>query len=214
MTLTPIRQHFLIAADAAARLLSDPTVAAHWDEPSALAEFGVRGLAGHLATQLFYVRDVLAAPEPAGDPVGIDDHYRKAAWMNAPLDAEANVSVREAGAAQAADGAVELSRRAVGAAAGLHEALQLALPDRVVLLPWADRRLRLDDFLLTRLMEVSVHSDDLAVSVGVPTPLLPDDVLEPVIQLLTGLALRRHGGLPLLRALSRRERAPETIAAF
>jgi hypothetical protein len=39
-------------------------------------------------------------------------------------------------------------------------------------------------------------------------------VLDPVFALLTRLAVRRHGPTALLRALSRSERAPATIAAF
>jgi hypothetical protein len=74
--------------------------------------------------------------------------------------------------------------------------------------------LRLDDFLVTRMMEIAVHSDDLAVSTGVPTPELPAEVLEPVLALLTGLAVRRHGQPAVLRALSRAERAPDRINAL
>ena len=77
--------------------------------------------------------------------------------------------------------------------------------------PWA---LALDDFLITRMMEIAVHSDDLAYSVGLPTPRLPDDVLEPVIDLLARLAVRRRGATAVLRALSRAERAPEVVSAF
>ena len=77
--------------------------------------------------------------------------------------------------------------------------------------PWG---LLLEDFLVTRMMEIAVHSDDLACSVHVPTPDLPATVLDPVFALLTRLAVRRHGSSALLRALSRAERAPETIAAF
>ena len=77
--------------------------------------------------------------------------------------------------------------------------------------PWA---LRLDDFLTTRMMEIAVHSDDLACSAGVPTPQLPDAVLDPVFALLSRLAARRHGAPALLRALTRAERAPATVAAF
>jgi hypothetical protein len=59
-----------------------------------------------------------------------------------------------------------------------------------------------------------VHSDDLALSVGLATPPLPPEVLDPVFTLLTGLAVRRHGPTAVLRALSRSERAPATISAF
>jgi hypothetical protein len=63
-------------------------------------------------------------------------------------------------------------------------------------------------------MEIAVHSDDLAVSVGVETPAFPEEALVPVLGLLTGVALRRHGQVAMLRALSRRERAPVSVAAF
>jgi hypothetical protein len=43
------------------------------------------------------------------------------------------------------------------------------------------------------MMEVVVHSDDLAHSVNVPTPSFPPEVEEPVLSLLTQLAVRRHG---------------------
>jgi hypothetical protein len=59
-----------------------------------------------------------------------------------------------------------------------------------------------------------VHADDLAVSVGMATPALPAAVLDPVFELLTRLAVRRHGPTAVLRALSRAERAPDTISAF
>jgi hypothetical protein len=59
-----------------------------------------------------------------------------------------------------------------------------------------------------------VHSDDLAVSIGVQTPAFPPRVVTPVLGLLTALAVTRHGQTAVLRGLSRRERAPETISAF
>ncbi|WP_316525683.1 hypothetical protein [Kitasatospora brasiliensis] len=77
--------------------------------------------------------------------------------------------------------------------------------------PWS---LTLDDLLATRTMELAVHGDDLAVSVGLPSPELPPETAESVIGLLARLAVRRHGQAAVLRALSRAERAPESIAAF
>jgi hypothetical protein len=85
---------------------------------------------------------------------------------------------------------------------------------RLVRPSWVSWTLALDDFLITRMMEIAVHSDDLALSVGVVTPALPSAVLDPVLSLLSGLAVRRHGPTAVLRALSRSERAPATIAAF
>jgi hypothetical protein len=74
--------------------------------------------------------------------------------------------------------------------------------------------LTVDDFLTTRMMEIAVHSDDLAVSVGIDTPESPVRVLHPVYDLLFVLALRRYGHSAILRALSRSERAPATVAAI
>jgi hypothetical protein len=84
----------------------------------------------------------------------------------------------------------------------------------VLCVPRALAALTLDDLLITRMMEIAVHNDDLAVSVGMPTPELPPTVLDPVFDLLTRLAIRRHGPTAVLRALSRAERAPGTISAF
>jgi hypothetical protein len=98
--------------------------------------------------------------------------------------------------------------------ASLAAALPAEPADRVVFLPWAGWSLSLPDFLLTRMMEIAVHSDDLAVSVDVATPALSDDALRPVLGLLSDLAVRRHGAAAVLRALSRAERAPASIAAF
>jgi hypothetical protein len=64
-------------------------------------------------------------------------------------------------------------------------------------IPWQGWRLKREDFLLTRLIELVVHSDDLARSVDVPTPEFADDVFLPVIDLLTRLAVERHGQAPL-----------------
>ena len=42
-------------------------------------------------------------------------------------------------------------------------------------------------------MELVVHADDLACSVGLPTPEFPEEVTAPVVELLARLAVWRHG---------------------
>jgi hypothetical protein len=83
-----------------------------------------------------------------------------------------------------------------------------------VFLPWTGWALSLNDFLITRTMELTVHMYDPAVSVGLATPELPDAVFEPVFMLLARLAVRRHGQAAMLRALARAERAPTAINAI
>jgi hypothetical protein len=209
------RQSYLVAATSAMSLLRDPAVAAAWDKPSALTEFSVGGLAGHLAHQIVRVRDALAADNGATqEPIGLLEHFTRSPWVQAGLDHESNVFVRRGGEAAAADGAAALVERTQTLLDLLTAALPAEPADRVVHLPWADWSLTLDDFVLTRLVELVVHSDDLAASVGVETPALPESVIEPVVELLARLAVHRHGATAVIRTLSRAERAPATISAF
>ena len=208
------RTAFLAAAQSAVALLSDRAVAASWDQPSALAELDVSGLAGHLARQILTVPLVLAADMPQENPVSLADHYGWARWRDAGLDDEANVSIRRDGEREAADGPAALAARAAAELEQLRRALPAEPDGRVVHLSWGPWSLSLDDFLLTRMLEIAIHSDDLAVSCGMAAPELPPEVLDPVLALLLRLAVGRHGPTAVLRAFSRAERAPATIAAF
>ena len=96
----------------------------------------------------------------------------------------------------------------------LPDVLAAADPEAAVLIPWQGWSLTMNDWLVTRQMEIVVHSDDLAASAAVPTPEFPESVVTPVLALLTGVALRRHGQVALVRALSRPQRAPASVSAF
>ncbi|REE98698.1 maleylpyruvate isomerase N-terminal domain-containing protein [Thermomonospora umbrina] len=195
-------------------LIEDPAVVAAWESPSALEGFTVGGLAEHLTGQMFSLAAMLASSDTPPDVIGLLDHYGRVSWLGADLDEETNVAIRERGEEQAAEGPASLITRARAQLADLRATLPAESGDRPLRLgayPWA---LRLDDMLLTRLMEIAVHSDDLAVSVGIETPPLPPEAIETVADLLTRLAIHRHGPTAVLRALSRSERAPTTISAF
>ena len=86
--------------------------------------------------------------------------------------------------------------------------------DRVVVVSWGRWPLTLDHMLMTRIMEIAVHCDDLACSIGRPGVELPDVAADLAAELLVKLAIRRHGQAAVLRGLSRAERAPHSIAAF
>ncbi|MEV0644188.1 maleylpyruvate isomerase N-terminal domain-containing protein [Phytomonospora sp. NPDC050363] len=213
-TSNATRDAYLTAADSAAALLADPAVAVAWDKPSALAEFGVGGLAGHLAYQVLSVASTLGNPLDDGELVPLLGHYARGAWLDADIDDDVMVGIRNSGYRIAAEGPQALARTVADEVAALREVFGDVAPDRVVALgrvPWS---LTFDDFLMTRTMELAVHSDDLAVSVGLDTPALPPEVTGPVLDLLAALAVKRHGPVALMRAYSRAERAPKTIAAF
>jgi hypothetical protein len=212
--MSTTREAYLVAALSAADLLRDPVVARSWESSSALTGFSVGGLAAHLAAQVVFVVDTLDAPHPEGETVSLLGHYERVKWIGADLEADVNVAIRDSGERSAAAGPAEVTQRVSAALRRLDEALPAEPADRRVSPPAGPWALTLDDFLVTRMMEIAVHSDDLAVSVGVPTPELPSTVIDPVVTLLAGLAVRRHGPSAVVRALSRAERAPVTIAAF
>ncbi|MFD7205294.1 maleylpyruvate isomerase N-terminal domain-containing protein [Streptomyces sp. NPDC059893] len=209
-----LRDAYLGAAAQAVTLLGAPEVAASWEMTSALTEMTVGGLAGHLAYQVFSVTPALQASTSQEAPIPLLEHYSRAAWIDAPLDGEVNAGIRAKGEDIASGGAQVLLEHARAALAEQKVALPEVRGDLVVFMPQTGWALSLDDFLVTRMMELAVHMDDLAVSVGIAAPELSTTAFEPVLTLLARLAARRHGQAALLRALARAERAPSAINAL
>ncbi|WBB60910.1 maleylpyruvate isomerase N-terminal domain-containing protein [Streptomyces sp. WMMC500] len=212
--MSDVRRDLLETARVAAGLLRAPEAAAAWDRPSALREFGVAGLAGHTAYNILLVPEVLDSPRPAEPVVPLLGHYVRIDWVGSGPDDEVNRRIRRTGDEVAAGGPEDLADRADEAVRDLAARLPAA-QERPVRLPfWGPWSLGLEDFLITRMRELAVHSDDLAVSVHVATPALPEGAVDAVVDLLSRLSVRRHGPTAVLRAFSRAERAPDTFAAF
>jgi uncharacterized protein (TIGR03083 family) len=205
---------FVAAVDSVVELVGRPEVTAGWEAPSALAEWTVGGLAGHLAGQAFAGVSLIEADPSDLEPISLDEHYERASWIGAAVDDEVSVDIRSGGDANAEAGPQALLARLAEARDRLPELLAGTTSDRPVLVPWQGWALRRDDFLVMRMMEITVHSDDVAASVGITAPSLPAPVLDPVLALLTRLAVRRHGQSAVVAALSRAERAPGAINAF
>lgn len=213
--LTGITGDYLVAAGSTLPLIGRVPVVNRWAEPSALAEMSVGGLAAHLASQVLSVHaavtDGTAVTEEA--PVSLLEHYDRVPWVGSGLDDPSNVTIREGAEASAAPGHDALLALTTTALEDIRLAFgSLRLPP-AIRMPWWDWSLSFDDFLVTRMMEIVVHSDDLAVSVDLEPPELPQPVLGPVLALLVGVSLRRHGHTAVVRALSRSERAGG-ISAF
>jgi hypothetical protein len=207
-----IRDAYLSAAQTAAVLLREPAVSAKWSEPSALADFSVAGLARHLANQVTGTVSLLARA-PGVSAIPVLEHYTRNAWVTSGVDGADNVDIRRRGErAATATTPRALADEVDSALTELRHILPAQPAERVVDLgEWG---LAVDDLLLTRVMELVVHADDLAVSLGIPTPAMPAEATDATIRLLARVAAWRHGPLAVVRALARRERAPETIAAF
>ena len=208
------RDRFLSAARVAADLVRHPAVAERWDDESACAGMSVGGLAWHLGTQTDLALRLLRAGAAEVEPIALADHYARAAWVRGGPDDAANVTIREGSDEQAEAGAAALAALLGQWLEDLPELLDATDPDTPVLIPWQGWALTAHDLLVTRLMETVVHTDDLAASVDLATPEFRAEVLAPVLDLLTGIAVRRHGGTALVRALARPQRAPQTVAAF
>jgi hypothetical protein len=205
-------------AGLAADLIRHPSVAERWSDESACAGMTVGGLANHLAGQAANVVRLFAAPPRDLEPITALEHYRRAAWVHTGLDDEANVEVRTSADEYATSGPADLEERVVADLAALPAALAPLLdgsrvPD-TVLVPWQGWSLSSADFVLTRTMEVLVHSDDLAASIGVETPRFPDEAAAAVLALLASVAAERHGQAAVLRALSRPQRSTGPVSAF
>ena len=207
------RDSFLTAARLAADLVRRPEVAARWSEESACAGMTVGGLAHHLVGQLGNTVRLVGRPT-AEQPIPLVEHYVRAAWVTADHEDEVNVEIRRGSDAEAAGGPAALGDLVEDLVQRLPAVLDSADGDDPVYIPWQGWALTVHDWLVTRKMEIVVHADDLAAGLDVPTPEFPDDVVVPVIDLLARVAVRRHGQVAVVRALSRPQRAPESVSAF
>jgi hypothetical protein len=201
---------YLGSAAAVAPLLRCPRLAARWDRPSALALFQVSGLAGHLARAVLNVERWLAVPPPVG--VALADaieYFRHTDGPESPVGGK----VRERGKAEAEGGPDALADRYDSALARLDARLPQLRGDRPVLM-FERYALSLDQCLLTRLVELVVHADDLAVTLGIATPSFDERAAGLVVTTLARISQARHGTLAVVRVLARHERAPGNVSAF
>ncbi|WIN00659.1 maleylpyruvate isomerase N-terminal domain-containing protein [Actinoplanes oblitus] len=208
-----VREVYLESAEVVTAFLAQPAVAERWDAPSSLARLRVGGLTAHLAGQVTQVPPVLDAPV-VDEHIRLAEHFARSTWIDSGLDSDVNVYIRCSAEEAATAGAAAVTEAATTALAALRRRLPAEPPDRVIQLPWGPWSLSLDDFLVTRLLELAVHCDDLATSIGADTPPFPPSWFDPVISVLCHLAARRHGQPALIRALSRAERAPASIAGL
>ena len=208
-----IRRTFLDTAAVSLEMIEVPEVAAHWDEPSVLPEFSTRGLCGHLVRATTSVRDYLDASEPDEEPIGPAMYYVKVLGDGGPIDlqADVHVGVRERSEALAEGGPRATAGRLREALDEVEERLLLESPERKVRV-FGGHPMMLDDYLVTRLIEQTVHIDDLATTLGLEPPVLPLRATELAIYNLVRIGRLRHGDLGVLRALTRRER--DTVGAL
>jgi hypothetical protein len=199
-----------------AGLVAWPELTARWGDESACAGMTVGALTWHLISQPQRLVEVLESHDRRDsrltEPITVSEHYARAVWVREDLEGPSNVGIRERSEQQATVGPQAASLTAQATLARLDAALTAVPP--VVVLPWTGAAMAIEDVIATRLLEIVVHSDDLAASIDVPVPQFPHEVLSPVLTLLTDISVRRHGQDALVRTLSRPQRAPASISAF
>jgi hypothetical protein len=105
------RDLFLEAVEAVRALLASPALAARWDSPSALAQFSVRGLAGHLLRATGSVEAYLDRPEPPPDRLIAPETYYRAVVAETDLDGALHTAIRRRGEDAASGGPDKLALR-------------------------------------------------------------------------------------------------------
>ncbi len=206
-----VRSSFLELLPAVRAILADDAVARAWEEPSALEQMTVGMVAGHLLRAVVTLDRYIGGGEPeltdkltdaAGYLLSMDDLVVPGSPdLDAPLHRE--VRGRSLEAAQGGHDAViatwdETVRRLSARLTSEPAARRVTVLGNVVML--------LDEYITTRLIELVVHADDLAVSVGLDPLTIPSPAYRAISTALFNTAHRRHGSLAVIRALTRRER--------
>jgi len=212
MSTSAIVTSYLESLTATIALLAQPEVAQAWARPSALEGMTVGALATHLGRAITLVPEYLERT-PTSPVLTGPERLAHAQWATTSADSPANISIRDRAREHAELGPQALVESVRQAAAELPCLLAAQPEDRLVEVP-DGVCLTLDDYITSRLLEITVHCDDLAVSVGLPTPLPPVQARRAVMELLTDVAIARHGWPAVLATLSRPERAPDTITAL
>lgn len=208
-----IRSVFLDACDAARPLLTSDSVGDLWEEPSALAQMTVGSLAGHLMRAVTSVDAYLdKAVTDVGSVLDAPGYYASIEGLiGENLGSDLHTAIRQRASSAAESGHAGVVERWDEAVDRLRHRLPTEPRDRR-LPALGGRLIGLDDYLVTRIVELTVHSEDLAVSVGANPPAFSREATGAVIDCLVGVARVRHGDEAVITALSRRER--DTVNAL
>ncbi len=202
-----IRSLVIQAAERAAELVASPEVETRWTEPSALDGMTVGALAAHLIRATGATLAYLDRTAPSVQPEVL---LTKVTYFHAALDSPVHDQIKSVSATEALEGHSELAAKSQQLAQDLAIRLKAEPKDRLVG-ALGKRMLTLDDFCRTRMIETLMHIDDLAHSVGLPTPELDPDGTGEVIDIIVGIARHLHGDWAVIHALARTERSTTNI---
>jgi hypothetical protein len=196
-------------------LASRPEVAEQWNNPGALERMTVGGVAAH---GLGIVEDILnhcERPEPATPRfLGIVEYYRAARLdKREDLDLEGHAFIIDLAERKAADGPGPVLEKAAHTIEQLKWMLPAMDPNKHVYLPRQPPMAGPLAMMVTnRTVELTAHMDDLAVSVGLPTPPITPEAGAMALTVLLSIARKMNTDLEVIRAMARVERAKPDAA--
>lgn len=206
-TATDVPTLFLDMGTTVGELLAHPDVERRWTEPSALENLTIGALAAHLGRAFTTAWLYLQADAcEGGDDVDAAVYFVRAFDRPDEDMAELDASIVQRAhddAEQGAAGVRDLHDRTV---ADLRSWLADQSTDRGIEV-FGGLCMPLGSYLVTRMVEAAVHTDDLAVSLGVETPTFDRKAMDLVMGALVGVARERHGDIAMVREFARRERA-------
>jgi hypothetical protein len=150
---------------------------------------------------VFQVDWYLASEEPLGRPLTAAEYYAQAEGLTDPRSLLNETIVAEAQDA-ASCGTHELHEACLSALTRLSDVLKTVPPDQAIVVS-RRRTLLLDEYLRTRIVEMTIHTDDLAASVDRLSPELPEEAYETAVSVLMDSAVMRHGAPAVLQAIAR-----------
>ena len=214
--MTPVRDALWSALDAAVEAVRSPEVAEAWEDDSALEGLTVGGLVAHLLVATERAALVLESDPPAADDVrvvGLREFYGPNRIDDpAQLADGIPAALRQGASSRAEQGPEAVVTEFLELPARLRPLVDAAPDDRLVpVIQVRGGAARLDDYLVTRIIELVVHTDDLACSAGLLVPDVPADVLAIVTDAFVDLAVGRSGARAVVRAFARRERADDDV---
>jgi uncharacterized protein (TIGR03083 family) len=204
---------FFLAGEATAAVVGSPEVAAAWSAPSALADYRVGELVGHTLVATARLELVLSEEEPVGATVVDLPTFYGTNRVDDPstTDGGFHPLIRAVGAESAERGPEAVAAELRGTLDRLRPLVAGADPGRLVsVLNVRNGATTLEEYLRTRVVELVVHGDDLAVSVGLASGVAPA-AADVVLGVCLELARARSGDLAVLRAFVRRERAEADV---
>ena len=183
-------------------LVLEPRVREVWSDESCLPGYTVGGIAGHVLSLMVGLQRRIEARDFEVETI------RYSEWYGSALSSrEMHAGLIRMGEELATRGPLRLAADLEATGEGLARCLRESTTDLVVplaSLPGAG--VRLDDFLRTRFVEITVHADDVAASVGLGCPDFPATAWALAAEVLSETSGRQGAGARFVLTTSRPDR--------